>query len=483
MIPVGEWLPDLPDFENKGTSNVLNVIPAENSYRPFHSLADYSNALTGRCQGNLSAKDTAGNVYNFAGDATKLYQESSATVYNDFSRLAGGAYTIAAEEYWEFAAWGNTVIGVNGSDVAQELTLGAANFIALAGTPPVAKHIAVVRDFVVMGNVSSFPQRVQWSGTNNSQTWATSASTLADAQDLAGDGGVVQKVVGGEYGSIFQERSIWRMSFVGSPVVFQFDQVEKSRGALAAQSVVGYGNFTFYLADEGFMIFNGSSSVPIGDKKINRTFFNDLDPTYTYRVNAAVDPVNQLYIVAYPGAGNTGGNPNKLLVYHWGYERWAPVSATTEILAKRVSKGYTLDGLDSFSSSLDAITTTLDSRFWTGGLVSLGAFNSSHKLNTFTGTALDATVDTTEAEIHKGQRTSVQGIRAIVQNNTPMVSVGTRNLLTESVTYTGAVTPDTTGVCQFRTNARYHRARITTTGAFDHIQGIDIVGSTKEGDR
>lgn len=483
MIPVGEWLPDLPEFGNKGTSTVLNVVPAETSYRSFPSLATYSNALTARCQGTFSVKDSATNVYNFAGDATKLYQESSATFYIDSSRLAGGAYTIATDDFWEFTAWGNTVIGVNGADVAQELTLGAANFIALAGTPPIAKHVAVVRDFVVMGNVSSFPQRVQWSGTNNSQTWATSASTLADAQDLAGDGGAVQKVVGGEYGTIFQERSIWRMSFVGSPVVFQFDQVEKNRGALSPQSVVGYGNFTFYLADEGFLVFNGSTSTPIGDKKINRTFFNDLDPGYAYRVNAVVDPVNQLYIVAYPGAGNVGGNPNKLLIYHWGYEKWAPVEVTTEILAKRVSRGYTLDGLDSYSTNLDAIPISLDSRFWTGGLVSLGAFNSSHKMNSFTGTAMNATVDTTEAEISKGNRTQVNGIRPLVQNNTPMVSLGTRNLLTETVTYGGAVSPDTTGVCSFRSNARYHRARIQTTGSFDHIIGIDVVGSTKEGDR
>lgn len=483
MIPVGEWLPDLPEFQNKGSSTVLNVTPAENSYRSFPSLANYSNALTARCQGTYTARDSLAVVYNFAGDATKLYQESSAGAYTDFSRLAGGAYTIAADDYWEFVQWGNTVIAVNGTDVAQEITLSASNFTALAGSPPVARHIAVVRDFVVMGNVSTLPQRVQWSGTNNSQTWATSASTLADAQDLAGDGGWVQKIVGGEYGTVFQERSIWRMSFVGSPVVFQFDQVEKSRGALAAQSVVGYGNYSFYLADEGFMVFNGSSSESIGEKKINRTFFNDLDSTYTYRVNAVVDTVNQLYIVAYPGSGNTGGNPNKLLVYNWGVGKWAPVEVTTEILAKRVSKGYTLDGLDAVSSSIDALPISLDSRFWAGGLVSLGAFNSSHKLNSFTGTAMDATVDTTEAELYKGRRAQVTSVRPLIQGNAGTVSLGTRNLLSSTVSYGSAVTPDSTGVCDFRANARYFRARIQTTGAFDHIQGIDVLDSTPEGDR
>jgi hypothetical protein len=43
----------------------------------------------------------------------------------------------------------------------------------------------------------------------------------------------VQKVVGGEYGLVFQERAVWKMTYIGSPVIFQFDLIERSRGAFA----------------------------------------------------------------------------------------------------------------------------------------------------------------------------------------------------------------------------------------------------------
>ena len=73
-IPVGEWLPDQPDLGNRATV-AKNVIPWKDSYKSFPALTQTStNALTGRCQGAFFARDSAANVYNFAGDETKVYQ-------------------------------------------------------------------------------------------------------------------------------------------------------------------------------------------------------------------------------------------------------------------------------------------------------------------------------------------------------------------------------------------------------------------------
>ena len=35
QLPFGEWLPDLPNHVNPGSTQALNVFPAVNSYRPF----------------------------------------------------------------------------------------------------------------------------------------------------------------------------------------------------------------------------------------------------------------------------------------------------------------------------------------------------------------------------------------------------------------------------------------------------------------
>ncbi len=89
----------------------------------------------------------------------------------------------------------------------------------LASDAPQARYVTVVRDFVVSGYINSstvYPNRVQWSALGDESSWANSATTQADFQDIP-DGGSVVGLTGGEYGLVFMDRSIHRMSYIGSP--------------------------------------------------------------------------------------------------------------------------------------------------------------------------------------------------------------------------------------------------------------------------
>jgi hypothetical protein len=488
VIQVAEWLPDQPAL-NGGDVMAKNVIPWKASYRSFPSFSALSTtSLTARCQGAAFARDNAAVVYNYAGDATKLYRLNSLT-YTDASRTVGGAYATAIDDYWEFLQWGESVIATNYTDAPQVISLGATNFIALSGSPPKSRHIAAVRDFVVMGNIDDgtrYPSRVRWSAINNSTDWTVSATTQSDYQDLVGDGGWVQKIIGGEYGIVFQERAIWRMSYVGSPVIFQFDKIELARGSYAPQAVIGWGNRVFYLADDGFyMITGGATSIPIGDGKVDRYFINDLSAAYAYRINATIDPVNKLVMWAYPGTGSTGGTPNKILIYNWTVNKWSYAEVDTECFARFASTGYTLEGLDAISGSLDALGASLDSRTYTGGQQSLASFNTSHNIGTFSGAAMNATVDTKELQLFRGQRAGVQKVKALVDGASPTVqlAVGGRNSQSTAVSFDTAVTADSKGDCNTRNNSFFHRFRITTTGNFDFILGVEPLQAYARGKR
>ncbi len=482
-VPAGEWLPDQVELGNPGATIAKNVIPwVGNSYKSFPSLTTLSSAIGARAQGGCFVRDKAGNVYNFVGDATKIYQLFG-TSFSDVSRTSG-VYNTAVDEWWEYAQWADTLVATNYADAVQTISLGGTNFSALAGSPPKARHIAVVRDFLVLGNVddgTQYPNRVQWSGINNNETWTPSLNTLSDYQDLVGDGGWVQKIVGGEFGLVFTERSIHRMTFAGYPTVFQFDEIEKARGAFAAQSVVKFGSVVFYLSDDGFYATTGSGeSIPIGDGRIDRFFLNDLDAFYAYRVNAAVDPINKIVMWAYPGAGNTGGRPNKIILYNFVRKKWSIVEVETEVLPRFASDGYSLDELDAITTDLDALTPSLDSRVWTGGAQVLAAYDSSHQLATFSGIAMDATVETMETQHFSGSRAHVTGVRPLVDGGTSTVTVGSRNLLSGSESFGSAASQNSSGVCPVRSNARYQRYRISTTGAFNFIQGVEVEAEQAE---
>jgi hypothetical protein len=484
-IPFGEWLPDLPPIGLQGAITITNVIPDKASYRPFPSLVQFSTALGSRAQGAIFATDAAGNNYNYVGDATALYSLTQQT-FNVATRLVGGAYLTAADDYWEFVNWGSTVIGVNGfADAPQRISLGAANFADLS-VGVKARHITTMRDFVVMGNISDSATnvyRVRWSAINNPLSWTPDAATLADFQDLPSEGGPVQKLLGGEYGVVMQQRSIWRMQFIGSPLVFQFDRIHNAIGAYVPQGAIRYQNLVFFLAEDGFYSFDGTNLDPIGRGKVDRFFFDALNTTYFLRINAAIDPTNKLVMWAFPSASTVGGNPDSILAYSWAFKRWTLIEGIDiQFFMQSVSTGYTLDGLDAVSTNLDTgIPASLDSVLWTGGQIILSAFNSLQRLSHFNGSAMAATCDTGEFQLFPDQRAMLLSVRPDVTGLSASVSITiiNRNNLTESASV-GAVaaSPNATGFVSTRVSARYFRIRLTTTALteFTHLIGVEVEG-------
>lgn len=496
LIPLQEWLPDLPVFNNPGALVATNVIPGASHYLPMPGMTIVASASAiGAISGSTFARDSANNTYTYAGDVSALYVQSGNT-FNVATRLSGGAYTTDLRDNWEFVSWGQTIIAVNGlNDLPQQISLGAANFVNLTGAPK-ARHIAVIKDFVVLGNVSDSAtqvQRVRWSGINNSSLWSADATTLADFQDLPGDGGWVQGIVSGEQGYVFQERAIWRMAFVGSPLIFQFDKIHDGIGAYASQSICNYENNTFFLSAEGFKQFDGTNLAHIGRGKVDETFYSDLDTAYLTHVKGVIIAQMRCVFWSYPGAGNTGGASNHILVYSYAFNKWARIDipdsfgAGIDSITLASSIGYTLDGLDAVSTSIDALPYSLDDRIWTGGNLTFAAYIGDG-LYYFAAEPMDATVQTGEvclmAITSITQQTGITGkyqvneVWPLVQGLSADISVviSTRNKPTEAPSDSMAIPVMSAGFAQAHHTAKYHRFTLNTTGSFDQIQGLEVIG-------
>ncbi|MBX6322656.1 MAG: hypothetical protein IRY94_12565, partial [Rhodospirillaceae bacterium] len=459
IVPFGDYRPDLPALDNPGVTVARNVIPGPASYRPLAGPVPYSGALPGRCQGAFAAQDAAGNVVNFAGTATGLYRLSG-TGWTEVTRATGGPYATPADGAWRFAQFGRLVIAVNGVDAPQKWTLGSSTgFAALGGEPPVAACVATVRDFVVMGRIGETPGRIRWSAINDAESWAVSAATQADFQDLP-DGGWVQGIVGGEAGIVLQERAIKRMSYVGAPLVFQIDEIARGRGAAAPGSIAACERTVFFLDHDGFYALTGADGLTaIGDRRVDRTFWSRVDQRYLDRVSAAIDPANKLYLVAYPAAGHVGGRPNRLLIYNWAADRWSEAELELDLLHTALSESsYDLDALDAVSASLDALDFSLDSRVWTGGLVLPALFDAESRLSLFTGPNLEAVVETGETQLSPGGQALVTAMRPLADGGTVAAQVGTRDRPDAPVTWSGPSPRNAVGACPVRARGRYHRA-------------------------
>jgi hypothetical protein len=466
-INFGEWTPDQPGITN-GLRRAENVYSKLVGYGALPTVVDYSLAASENLNNVVAGKTTAGATLVFAGGSTKLFKLDAADLSLDNVSKSGN-YTTPTDQRWRFTQFGNVIIAANGQAKIQGYNLNSASLFAdLSADAPDARYVTVVRDFVVSGHQTSYYNRVQWSALGDESSWATSATTQADFQDIP-DGGSIVGVTGGEYGLILMDRSIHRMSYVGSPLVFQFDNISRNLGCYEANSIIQYGGTTFFLGDDGFYACDGQQIIPIGNEKINRFFFDNVDEGTLYLMSAAVDPTKKLIIWAY--ASNSSATADSLLIYNFQTQRWTSGTTTVDRIASTSTPAVTLEGMDVYGN-LDTILTTFDSRLWLGGRLQLAGVDGA-KIVTFSGANATAYIETGDIEV-PGATSSITLVKPTVEGGSGSVALLSRRLLTESTVFGSQTAADAENRVSVRGIGRYHRLQLTPTGSWTSAVGMDI---------
>lgn len=469
-VLLGEWLPDQPGVTGAVTEAV-NCYPITNGYAPFKGEANLSDDAGAELLLTFAGK-FANSISLFAGSSSNLYKFSTADL--DLDPLTTTGYSNI--EFWDVTQFGQTMIAANGANKLQayDLVLGTA-FADLDAAAPAAKFVTVVRDFVVAANVSSEENKVYWSDINDETDWTPGAASQADSQVLP-DGGNVTGLSGGEFGLVFMERAVYRMSYVGSPFFFQFDAISRSLGCISNGSIVQYGNLTYFLADDGFYVCDGQNLKNIGEEKVNRYFFDVASKSdLRIKMSSAVDPIRKLAMWCTPLQSGGYG----LFVYSIPLNKWSYIETTATSIASVLTATTTLEDLDNYSASLDALAISLDDPQWAGGNLLL-AGTSGQKIITFGNSNKAAYIST--GDIDAG-RSVITLARPIVDGGSGSIAVASRDNLAEQVLFGDSVAADAENRVSLRSNGDYHRLKLTPTGdGWKTAVGIefDIV---KQGDR
>jgi|TARA_R110000824_G_scaffold88567_3_gene217679 hypothetical protein len=458
----GGLFADLTDFAAKYISVIRDFVVT--GY-----VTDYETAKT----------FTANNISSNAIPITSHGYSTGDTVTYDNNGNANLTNLVNGTRYYINKVDNNNVrlaTNVNNAVAGTIITLTAPS--GSAQTHKLAKYIA-------------YNQRVKWSGINDSSTWTPSGTTQSGFQDIVGAHGGIQAISGGEsFGIIFLERAIYRMSYVGSPLIFQFDKIADSIGAFAPKSVASFGSDVYFLAQDGFYkISGGQQLVPIGRGKIDDFFLNDVTSNFE-GITSAIDPNNSMVVWSYRGSGATGGGTvnNKLICYNFNVDKWSTGSGQDLQFINSASQEAftTLESLNALGT-LDGLPKSLDSFFYDEGVIGLAGFDSNNRFGKFLGNSLSATVDTTEFEGAENSRSTLIEARPIVDangsdNTTITVTPISRSSQADAVTTGTAVNSLSNGSCPLRTTSRYHRLRIGVTGNFTTMSGVDV-DSRKEGKR
>ncbi len=493
VVPFGEWLPDLPEYQNPGALIALNVVPQLQSYRSLNDLQSFTNALTDACLGAFWAQDDNNVVFNFAGDKDRLYQLQAGTTWADVS---GPSFPYNVSN-WEFTKFGNRVIAAGLETDLQFWDFGVSSaFADLPGNPPRGKRIATVRDFVMIGDTdvngggggsNVGPNFVQWSAYNNSELWTPSLATQSDFQELFGRGGRVQRIVPGEFAIIFLEQSIFRADYVGPPVIFQFDEVERKKGTPAPNSVVWSGGLTWYYGWDGFYVFDGQRSQEISANRVSNWFAQNAATDALDSMRGAIDRRNRLVIWAFRTSTSATFN-NRLIIYNWAADKWSYAEVDTQLIDEYVSPGFSLDDLDTpLPGGIDIDSIPVDSDQFAGGDLNLQAFDTSNRSATFDGMPLNASLDTKEISGPDNSRMFTNSVRPLVEasgGSTITIQTASRNRLQDNPAFsTPRPLNNINGEATARLNSRYQRFRVNIEGGFRHGNGVRIQSRLNGGRR
>jgi hypothetical protein len=450
-----EWLPDLPELNNPGLLEATNVLPANDGYIPFHGLDNSGPTAPSAVLGAFVANGaTKGSSYHYIAASDRYYSLGGSTAGGYSTR---GSLTPSSEAAY-FAQFENIVFAAGGANhrLAQA-TMGAIvpsvfnSFVAIT-TAPYADVVGVVGQFVVAGSLyddstttpsASKANYLQWSSIDQPANWPTPGSSTAIAsqsgeQALYEEFGGVQAVHGGDqFAVVLQDKAVTRMTYIGGTAVFQFDLIDSAHGSIARKASVKVGGMVYFISAAGFCRTNGVGVERIGAGKVDNAWFASTATSY---VSAAYDPWNE--VVCF-------GNGSRIFNYNPITNWWTVCQQGHVIL---VTPG---------------INPTQPRQM-------LG-YSASNVQGAFAATAGAAVITPGEVELMPGKFARLKGIKPLVSGTTAMtVAVGTRNDLNASPSYTSETTPTTrTGFADFRSEARYHRARITITGEFTKAIGIE----------
>ena len=479
-VSFGEWLPDVPAISNPGAVEALNVIPVEGVYTAFSQHSPDENAVLTEAALGAAAVVTADDVTQlYAGTISGIYTKLGAGFVSLYSQAVSDRFA------WKFIRVNEQMVALHPDAFPQRTAVDTTDAtVTVGGSPPRAMCGAQVGDFLMLGYLledpddfnNEFPSRVRWSGYNNIDSpWVSDPATQADFQDMPAEGGPVRAISGRTYGTIFQERMISRATYRGLPQVFEIETVEDKRGAIARDSVVDMGPFQFFIAEDGFHIWNGTNTVPIAENKVNRYFFNRLEYSERHRICGAVDFKTSCIMWAFPT--DSSGLLTEIIIYSWRENKWSHSIQTLEFLLNSAASNVTLEEL---TEPLEDYTISFDdASLRRGGRSRIAAFNEYHTYGLFDGLPMAATIDTGEASGPNGRRVYAVNARPLIDLVAPSATMQLAmrdQMVGQPVVFSDAVAQELDGTCPIIGDARYMRFRVNipVDVQWCHAVGIQV---------
>lgn len=497
-VPFGPWEPDKASLDSSSALIAENVFPQSTGYGPVPAPEAVTLALPATARGSIAVRKADGSWIFYVGTKNKLFRYNTSTLgWDDVSGTS--TYLLPDGDYWSFALYGTLLIACHQGARPQTINVEGApttKFVDLAYTspdpPPSARFVTVVNEFVFLSGIVGNESAVQWSAIGDPAYW-TPGLRDSDIQVLP-DGGRVTGIVGGEAAIVFQEQAIQEFIFAaGSGQVFQRTKIEADRGAVAPWSVIKVGASIYFMDRDGFYVFAGGASQPIGKERVNAWWKRLADPTYLQTAKTVSDPTGTRVFWAFKS--QNAADPNTLdqaICYDYVLDRWSKVNFVIHDWLRAETQPLSFDNLTGDADTQTAPYNFLgglsaDSALFSGGIPLVGVFGLDNKLSLLEGPSLEAKIGTPWVQAGRPKRAYADGVRIDTDASAWFATVSTREslALADAERARPETGPNAERFAPCRASGRYHQVtvRIAAGDQWTYAQAVEPMVRAAEGMR
>ena len=274
----------------------------------------------------------------------------------------------------------------------------------------------------------------------------------------------------GDRFAFYKQRAVYLGTNTGVPIVWEWALISAEIGTFGQQCVVPVGNFHYFVGNDDFYVFDGQQAKSIG-QGMKDWFFARMDKSYADLIWGLHDQYNKLIYWWYPGPASSGAL-NEFVVYHYQTGKWGRGQSTM-----RAGSSFFVDAL-TWNQLWAGITfnaipdTSFDAAVYQAEAYVPVMFDSASRLVTLEGPQMDSTMVTTFG----GDDTKTSLLRRIrarwIQTPTTATLTPSRLMRQGEAATEGTARTMANARWDFTQNARWHKAKIQTTGNWE-TSGID----------
>lgn len=459
-----------PDYEPT-TPGILvdcvNIVPTENGLAGGPADVDAVDglaALTAQCRGSAVLMDTVGIRRHFAGTQTRLY-ELAGGAWDDVSRSTAG-YTGSTENRWLFEQFGNVALATNDTEKLQWSTSGDFSDVTAA---PIAKIAFTTDNFVFALNYDhTATGRVAdgWycSAYQDYSDWTPSVTTQSTRGRLIGNGGpLLAGLRLGPYAVAYKANSMFLGSYVGSPVVWQWERIPGDIGCVGPEALCDIGGAHIFIGEDNIWMFDGTRPTPIA-QGLRQWFYDNCSPELIGKSIVKFDRQKNRIWIFYVSSGS--GSLDSALVYNLVTKQWGRANRSIEAAVNYVTAGLTWDSIPG-TDWTDMPDVPWDSQYWDGTGKSLAVFDTTHTLKVMNGTSTGGSITTGDFG-DDGRVTMLRTSRVrFTKAPTSAAALGAFKMAEGEALTSGDSSDLADGKFDHRQSARFHRITYTMTGPFE----------------